>query len=298
MIATSSSSSRAIRRSPLLRILSTLALASVVVLASAACRKDDGVTSPDGDDPASLAEDGTDSTAAETDIEIVTSSLVSATTTGGSLSLASTGELGASNLSAQGIGDGAKAIYFPRNCLSVAHDAATRTVTYDFADCTGPNGIFKIKGVVTATYQNAPDKLVLDIVGTDLRINRAIVDWSATAEITTDGVARSMHWKAALSGTTARGKTFSRTNDKVVTWRLGERCFGVSGVSEGKVRDRALRIEVTDFRRCQGACPEAGGGITISNQAKVRIEIVFDGSNQATYTGPKGKTTFPLACQG
>ena len=129
-------------------------------------------------------------------------------------------------------------------------------------------------------------------------MNRATVDWTATAEITNTGADRAMHWKGALSGTTARGKTFSRTNEKTVTWRFGERCFGVSGVSEGNVRDRYLRTEIADFRRCQGACPEAGGRITISNEKKLKVEILFDGTNRATYTSPKGTTTFDLACQG
>ena len=129
-------------------------------------------------------------------------------------------------------------------------------------------------------------------------MNRATVDWTATAEVTNTGADRSMHWKGALSGTTARGKTFSRTNEKTVTWRFGERCFGVSGISEGTVRDRYLRTEVTNFRRCQGACPEAGGRITISNEKKLKVEILFDGTSRATYTSPKGKTTFDLACQG
>lgn len=279
---------------------STKRLAVVLLVAGITCVacKKESTTKPDGtDEPESLAEDGTDSAAAETDAEIVTSSLVSATATGGSLTLAST-ELTADGASTAGVGDGAKAIYFPRNCLTVTSDEAAKTVSYRFEDCSGPNAIFKIKGVITATYATSPGKLVLNLVGTDLRINRAVVDWSATAEITASGADRSMHWKGALSGTTARGKTFSRTNDKVVTWRFGERCFGVSGVSEGKVRDRYLRTEITDFRRCQGACPEAGGRITISNEAKLKVEILFDGSNRATYTGPKGTTTFALACNG
>jgi hypothetical protein len=83
-----------------------------------------------------------------------------------------------------------------------------------------------------------------------------------------------------------------------VTWRFGERCFGVSGVSEGNVRDRYLRTEIADFRRCQGSCPEAGGRITISNDKKLKVELLFDGTSHATYTTPKGTTTFDLACQG
>lgn len=282
-----------------LRKLSVVGLAAFLLLGATACRKDKDPGEDLVDEPSSLAEDGTDSNAAETDTEIVTSSLVSATAQGGSLTLASTGDLGGEGLSARAIGDGAKALYFPKGCLTVTSDEATRTVTYGFEGCSGPNGIFKIRGTVVATYAVSTGKLVLALVGTDLVINRATVDWTANAELTTEGANRTMRWKGTLAGNTPRGKTFSRTNEKVVTWRLGERCFGVSGVSEGEVRGRYLRTTIADFRRCQGACPEAGGRITITNAgAKVKVEILFDGSDRATFTGPRGSTTFGLACRG
>lgn len=280
--------------------VSLAALTGLLVIVASACKKDGGTTTPDPatEDPQALAEDGTDSAAAEIDAEVVTSSLVSATPSSGSLTLASTSDLAGGGLATAGIGDGAKALYFPKGCLTVTSDDAAKTVTYDFADCAGPNGIFRIRGRVVATYATAPGMLTLNLVGNDLQVNRSTVDWTAHAEISSAGLAREMHWQGTLSGTTARGKTFSRTNTKDVTWRFGERCYGVSGVSEGKVHDRFLRTEITDFRRCQGACPEAGGKITISNAAKLKVEITFDGTAQATYTTPKGSVTFDLACKG
>lgn len=281
-----------------LRAVSAVFL-GVLVLGASACTKDEDPKPADStDDPALLAEDGTDSSVAEIDAELVTSSLISPTQSGGSLTLASTDELGADGAGTQNIGDGAKALYFPRTCVSVTADQPTRTVTYAFDSCTGPNGIFRINGTIKATYTTSPGLLVLDLVGTHLQVNRAVVDWSAHAEIKANGTEREMTWKGSLSGTTGKGKTFSRTNEKVVTWRFGERCYAVSGVSEGKVRDRYLRTEITGFRRCQGACPEAGGKITISNESKLKVEITFDGTRRATYSSPKGTTTFDLACGG
>lgn len=268
-----------------------------ILLVTACSSKETSSPSDAAEEPSALAEDGTDAADAETDAELVTTSLISATAARGSLTLASTGELTADALSTAGLGDGAKAIYFPRNCLAVTSDEAAKTVRYDFKDCSGPNAIFKIRGVITATYAVSASKLTLNLVGSALRINRATVDWSATAEITDVGGARSMQWKGSLSGRTARGKVFSRTNDKLLTWRLGERCLGVSGVSEGTVRDRYLKTETTDYRRCQGACPEAGGRITISSETKLKVEITFNGGSRATYTTARGTTTFALACQ-
>ena len=281
-------------------VLTGLLVLGGLAFSATGCKKDGGTTTPDpaSEDPQLLAEDGTDSAAAETDTEVVTSSLVAATPTSGSLTLASSGELSGGELSTATVGDGAKALYFPKGCLTVTNDDAARSVTYDFAGCVGPNGIFNITGRVVATYATAPGMLTLDLVGNDLHVNRSVVDWTAHADISSAGLARQMDWKGTLSGTTARGKTFSRTNTKTVTWRFGERCYGVSGVSEGNVRDRYLRTEIADFRRCQGACPEAGGKITISNASKVKVEITFDGTSTATYTSGKLTTTFDLACKG
>jgi len=278
------------------RLIAVL-LTSSLAVGTAACKKD----TPDpgvevADDPRLLAEDGTDSAAAETDTEVLTSSLVSATAAGGSVSLSST-DLSGGTLGAAGAG--AKAIYRPKGCLTVTADAPAKTVTYVFAGCLGPNGLGRLTGTLVATYAVADEKLTLDIVGTDLTLNRSTVDWTSHAEITASGADRQMLWKATLSGTTARGKEFARTNAKTVTWRYGEKCFGVSGVSEGNVRGRYLRTEIANFKRCQGTCPEAGGRITIANKNdKVKVEILFDGTSAATYTGPRGSIRFDLACQG
>lgn len=265
-------------------LLRSALLTSFLVLAAAACKKDPPPPEA-ADDLTVLAEDGTDSATAETDAEVVTSSLVSAAAAGGSVALASN--------------DGAKAIYFPRGCLAVTSDAATKTVTYGFTNCSNTYGIVRITGTVIATYEVSPNTLVLNLVGTNLHVNRSTIDWSARAEITANGPARTMSWHGQLSGTTARGKEFSRTNDKVVSWRFGERCFAVSGASEGHVRGRFLRTEIADFRRCQGSCPEAGGRITITNSEKLKVEILYDGTTRATYTTPKGSTSVELlACKG
>lgn len=256
-------------------------------------------TPPDdqSDAPGRLAEDGAEAAAAETDSEILTSTLIS-TTTAGPVSLASAADLAGGELSTNELGDGARALFLPRGCLTVTHDSASRTVTYVFAGCIGPNGLRRIRGEVKATYTVAPDALALELVATDLQVNGATLDWTARAKIVADGVARTMTWSGQISGVTARGREVSRTNDKRVDWRVGERCIGVSGASEGRIGRRGVRTEIVDYRRCQGGCPEAGGRITLTNiDGGMSVSIAFDGTNRATYTGPQGETaSIPLAC--
>jgi hypothetical protein len=252
--------------------------AAVVVLISA-CKKKD--TTPAQDDTEALVQDGTDTSFVESDSELLTSSLVGGAA--GSLALA----------------DVSKTFFFPRGCLVVTNDDATKTAKYAFNGCTGPLGLAKIKGDVTATYEMSPNELVLDLVGNDLSINRATVDWHAHAQIVADGSSRTMTWSAQLSGTTARGREFSRTNTKTVKWNVGDRCFELDGVAEGKIKDRDVKTEVVGFKRCGQACPEAGGRITITNVATgTRVDLTFDGTSNATFTSPKGSATIPLICAG
>jgi hypothetical protein len=142
------------------------------------------------------------------------------------------------------------------------------------------------------------NQLKLDFVATGLRLNRAVADWHAAATLSADGIARRMTWKAELAGTTARGRELSRTNEKVVTWRLGERCFGFSGTSQGAVRGREIRTEIANFARCAGGCPEPGGRITITNVTDGKqVEILFDGSPVARFTNAEGEPRdLPLGC--
>ncbi len=274
-------------------------LAGVVsLLASSACRKKD-TNEPVVDDPLAMAEDASDANNVETNGQLLTSTLV-ATSTSGTLSVASASDLVTSDLGTADVGDATKALYFPRGCLTVVHDAATRTVTYTFAGCIGPAGLAKLRGEVKATYAASQATLVLDLVATDLQVNGATLDWTAHAEITAEGVARTMRWKAQLAGQTARGRDLARTTDKTLQWVVGERCLAVSGTSEGKVRSRNLRTEVTDYRRCQRGCPEAGGVIKTTNLDNGKtVEIRFDGTDQATFVGANGKeSTLPLLCSG
>lgn len=276
----------------------TFVMVALSVTLLGACKQDGGKSTEDSaDDTTRLAEDGTDSNSVETDTELLTSSLVAASSSS-SLSLASASDL-SFDVSPADLGDGAKALYFPRGCLDVVNDTAAKKVTYTFSQCTGPSGLFRITGVVSAVYSVSAGTLTLDIVGTQLRVNRATVDWSSHAEITADGVSRSMHWKAQLTGTTPRGREFARSNEKSISWKFGERCFALAGTSEGTVDKRPLRTEVTGFQRCQGACPEAGGRVAFTNlKSNKTIQIVYDGTNRATLIDPKGnETSFALACE-
>ncbi|HVH46602.1 MAG TPA: hypothetical protein VM925_29880 [Labilithrix sp.] len=276
-------------------LLSPLALVVASAGAVLGCSDGGTETKDAGDDDVAFVTEGSDTAAAETDAQLITSSLVSSSP-GGAIGLASQTSDG--NLATRAIGDGALAIYFPRGCLQVASDTTARTARYTFDHCIGPNGLRAVTGVVTATYEASPSQLHLELTASQLSVNRATVDWTATADITATGGDRTMKWKAQLSGTTAGGRTFERINEHAISWTLGEACFALEGSSNGRVNGREIRTEIENFRRCRKACPDAGGKVVVTNVAKnKRFELNYDGTNRATFVGPEGRVvSIPLLC--
>jgi hypothetical protein len=157
-----------------------------------------------------------------------------------------------------------------------------------------------VSGTVKVTYTNpGPAQLVLDFVGTDLRVNRATVDWSAHADILAGRLGRrDMTWTAHLTGTTARGRPLTRSNKKSISWTVGGECVTVNGASDGQVGNRGLHTDIVNYSRCRGECPAAGSEIRIINTDNGRaIDIKYDGGRSVTYTAPNGaQTVLTLAC--
>ncbi len=280
--------------------LGAIALAAVALASVEGCAAHHSAT-PGDDDTTLLAQDGSDTSAAENDTETISSSFIAAS---GSLGLASGADLAGGQLSAANLGDGTRAEFYPAGCLTVTSDPTSRAATYAFDHCSGPYGLLDVTGVVKVTSSPSPatagaTRLVLDFVGTGLKINRATADWSAHAEIASTALgARTMTWRATLAGTTARGRAFTRTNQKTVAWTVGQECVLVNGSSDGNVTGRQIHTDVIHYSRCRGECPAPGSEIRITNANTGKtVDITYDGGRQATFTGPTGgQTQIVLAC--
>lgn len=248
-------------------------------------KKDDtDPNTPVQDEDNSFAEDGSDASSADTDAQLIASSLVASSP--GNIGLASldSGDLGTAD-----VGDGVKAVYLPRTCVTGKQTAPGEAI-YTFDRCLGPNGLAGVSGTVKAHFTADPTHLHLDLTYDAMKSNGAEIDGSATADIVANGPSRTMTWGATLDGTTAHDKKFSYHSSHTVTWTLGEACFSLDGTSEGQVRQRDIKTEVQNFKRCRRGCPEAGGKIIVTNVAKNKIvTIEFDGTSTAKYTAPNGK---------
>lgn len=241
-------------------------------------------STPTQDEDNTFAEDGNDASSADTDAQLVASSLVA--TSPGNIGLAS---FDSSDLGTADVGDGVKAVYLPRTCVT-GRQTAPNEATYTFDKCIGPNGLSGVSGTVVAHFTADPTHLHLDLTYNAMKANGAEIDGSATADITANGPSRTMTWGATLDGTTAHNKAFSYHSSHTVSWTLGEACFSLDGTSEGQVRQRDIKTEVQSFKRCRRGCPEAGGKIIVTNVAKNKVvTIEFDGTATAKYITPNGK---------
>jgi hypothetical protein len=248
---------------------------------------------PTGTEDQAFAQYGTDANAAESDAQVLVSTLVSSSANG-SIGLASASVAG-SDLAPATLGDGARLIFLPRGCVSVDSVLAEAKVTYTFDACRfGPNGLLNLSGALVVQYKTDPQHLHLDISSSGFALNGAKLDFTATADVTTstpNGTDRTMDWSAQLSGTTAGGRDFSWTSHRTVKWTIGEACFALDGDSEGQVVKRDIKTVISNYHRCRASCPDAGGKITITNVDKNRtIEVDYDGTDEATWTGPAGRT--------
>ncbi|HEY1697274.1 MAG TPA: hypothetical protein VGG39_34170 [Polyangiaceae bacterium] len=198
------------------------------------------------------------------------------------------------------VSSGNPGYYFqPAGCIQATADTTKQTVTYVFSSCTGPLGLVALNGTVTADWQLAGDQLTVDFAASGFQVNRATIDsWQATAVITTTGNQRSMSWNASLSGTTGRGRAFTRTNQKNVSWTIGVPCIAASGQSTGDILGADLQTSVVSWQRCAEACPQSGSEISVKNLDKGdSIDIKYNGGDSAEMTVDGGRSIeIGLAC--
>lgn len=186
----------------------------------------------------------------------------------------------------------------PAGCEQTTVDKSGQSASFVFNGCTGPLGLVEVTGAVNLTWQTANDQLTLDFSAQGLKINRATIDsWQATAVVTASGNQRTMTWNATLSGTTGRGRSFDRTNQKTLQWTAGVACLEVSGQSTGDILGAKLQTTFTSWKRCADSCPQSGSEIQVKNLGNGDdIDIKYLGGPDADLTLDGKTEEIGLAC--
>jgi hypothetical protein len=108
---------------------------------------------------------------------------------------------------------------------------------------------------------------------------------------------RSRAPRSGCSGTTARGRTFTRTNDKTIDWTVGQPCITVSGESDGTILGVELKTTIVSFSRCAAECPQSGSEITVEDVKNgTTIDIKYSGGPAAVLTVGSSTADISLAC--
>jgi hypothetical protein len=191
--------------------------------------------------------------------------------------------------------------YFqPAGCLQVNADLTKQTATYAFNGCTGPLGLVELTGTIDVSWQTAQNQLTVNYSAQGFHVNAATIDsWQATAVVTANGNERDLTWNATLSGTTGKGRVFTRTNQKDIKWTVGVPCLSIAGQSTGTILGAKLQTTFTNYQRCTDSCPQAGSEISVKNLDNGdAIDVKYLGGPDADLT-INGKTEeIGLACGG
>jgi hypothetical protein len=193
---------------------------------------------------------------------------------------------------------------WPAGCLTRAKDATNpNVVDLTFDDCTGPFGLVHINGEVIVTFsQGSNGSLTAQHTGMNLSVNGHPVTFSGTADITVSGSTRNVIWNGAWTRIDAAGDTVSHTSNLTIVIDTAAKCRTSNGSAQTNVGSREIDSTITSYEICENAdgtegCPKSGT-ITHDHKATGRtVTVTFDGSNEATFTGPNGGTVkVPMVC--
>ena len=184
----------------------------------------------------------------------------------------------------------------PAGCATQTQMGAT--VTYTLTNCTGPYGLVKVTGVLTAVYSRAPGGGVnVVITGTGVKANNATMDINSTVVATqTNGVKKAVVTING-SGTGPRGGLLTRSGSYTITFDTVAECLTVDGTWQTATARLGASTVVTGYKRCKGTCPAAGGTIVHTSAKNEVVTVTYDGTAAAKWAVSGGRSgTVTLQC--
>jgi hypothetical protein len=188
----------------------------------------------------------------------------------------------------------ASANWWPAGCVTRQKDATNPTVVHiHLNDCTGPFGLVHHTGDITVTFsKNASGGLHAQAASSNMTVNGKPVTYSRDADIVVSGTTRTVTSTGAWTRVNAKGETVSHTGSYTTDIDTVAKCRTTNGTATTMVGSREVDSTVKDYKICRKAdgtegCPD--GTVTHTHAATGRtLTVTFDGSAQATITGPKG----------
>jgi hypothetical protein len=172
----------------------------------------------------------------------------------------------------------------PAGCATKTREGDVVTLHLD--GCTGPFGRVVIDGTLIAAFsKSSSSTLRVDVhTGEGTTGSGDPLRYAAYAEVRFDGTQRFLTYHGQSSGTTVRGRPFSRETDLSVAADFATHCATFDGTSKGTIGRYEIDLAIEGLRGCRDACPNAGLARATVDGPLVRdasVEVAFDGSNEA-----------------
>lgn len=197
----------------------------------------------------------------------------------------------------------AAAQWWPAGCATRAKDPTNpHVVRVTLNGCSGPFGMLKHSGEITVTFsKNADGSLHAQATSSNMTINGKGVSYSAAADVTVASGLITVDFDGAWTRENAKGETVSHTRQGTTVIDLAAKCRTTNGTGATNVGARQIDSTFKDYKVCRkadgsDACP-SGEIIHTRKPGGASVTFTFDGSADATVTGPKGNSvSVPLVC--
>jgi hypothetical protein len=186
----------------------------------------------------------------------------------------------------------------PSGCATATASGSNVTITLD--DCTGPRGLVHVTGELDlAVSVSLSGAISVHATGTDVMVNRAMLDIDANGTYAVNGTTHSLQVQTTGSGTGPLGNDVEHNGDYTITWDTASECRSIAGTWSTSITasaGTATRSNDVNLMRCGTGCPT--GTVTHHFLGGASLTVTFDGTAVAQWSTSAGKTgTVNLGCQ-
>ena len=193
--------------------------------------------------------------------------------------------------------------WWPAGCATRQKDPTQPVVTITLNNCSGPFGLLKWNGTLTATFaKNADGSLNIKAVSNNMTVNGspATFTMDRSVAVSGSGTSRDVKGSTTWTRTNANGVQVSHSNQWTATVDAATKCRTVNGTGATTSGTVSIATTSKDYKVCRpngiDGCPS--GTLThVMTPGNTSVTVTFDGSNNATVTGPRGTRTVGLICQ-
>ena len=185
---------------------------------------------------------------------------------------------------------------FPGGCAQAV--ASGNKVTYVLTQCTGRYGISHVNGTMEVTFSKVAGGIKAHLVAPSLKLNQSTLSIDSTATITFSGQTATLAVASQCTGTGPRGNTVAISGTYGLTFNAENQCMALQGNWSAEVDSKTWTLSISNFERCENACPRDGGKVEFTGGIKdVVVSVQFQGTNQAPWESTRGSSgTIQLQC--